>query len=158
VIHGPVAAADTGLDLDSLTLTTQPRADYTVATDDDIIAAVAQPGAIGWMDFGAAEHAADEGLVSLVRLRESDDGQCVSANEETVASGAYPGAKFLYVYVNPALADADPAIGAFIDYTFSDEGQAFIADEGYVELPNQDKTRGRTIWRAQLTGTGQWEE
>lgn len=57
---------------------------------------------------------------------------------ETIQSGTYrPLSRPLYLYVNTA-ALQKPAVRAFLQYYFSDEGQELVADVGYIKLPAEE--------------------
>ncbi|WWE60227.1 phosphate ABC transporter substrate-binding protein PstS family protein [Parasalinivibrio latis] len=70
--------------------------------------------------------------VPLVR----DDGVTVAPSAETAADGSYPLARFLYVYVNKEPNKPLPKLTQeFIRLVLSEEGQAIVAKDGYVPLP-----------------------
>ncbi len=55
---------------------------------------------------------------------------------ETVLSGKYPLARFLYLYVNvPPNGEVDPLIRAFLNFVLSREGQEVVVKDGYLPLP-----------------------
>ena len=159
VVIGAVASGATGLDVASGEFVAETRTDYEHVTDEELIAAIAaSDSALGWVGFSSVEEAADNDEVRLLRVSREDGGTCVNANEETISRASFPAARNLYTYVNAALADENPAVAAFVDHMMSDEAAEAIVEEGFVELPNADKTRARTIWRARLVGNGQWVE
>jgi len=96
------------------------RRDRVLATTAAIVEAVRQdPDAIGYGGIGVAEG---------VRLCTIDG---VAPSAEHVRDGTYPIARYLYLYT------AVPPRGAvkdFIDWVLGSEGQAVVAEVGYVAL------------------------
>ena len=59
-------------------------------------------------------------------------------NQENVASGKYPLARFLYIYINKAPGKpVDPLIQEFAKYIFSKEGQEVVVKDGYYPVSAQ---------------------
>jgi len=57
-------------------------------------------------------------------------------NAETAASGAYPLARFLYLYVNKhPNRDLDPLTREFLKLVLSREGQEVVVRDGFIPLP-----------------------
>jgi phosphate transport system substrate-binding protein len=55
---------------------------------------------------------------------------------ETVLSGKYPLARFLYLYVNKTPnKPLDPLVREFVRYVLSHEGQEIVVKDGYLPLP-----------------------
>src|SRR6185436_12370215 len=62
--------------------------------------------------------------VRAVPLTEKDGGKCIEATADNAYSGAYPLARFLYVYVNKAPGKSlDPLTREFVKVIMSKEGQ-----------------------------------
>ena len=75
--------------------------------------------------------------VKKVSIR-GEDGQCYQPNVENASSGAYPIARFLYVYVNKNPNEAlEPLRGEFIRYVYSQQGQADVVRSGYFPVTQQ---------------------
>jgi phosphate transport system substrate-binding protein len=126
------------------------RPDYSAQADDNvIIEGVAgsedAPFTLGWVGFAFADENSDR--VNLLGVDKGDG--CVEANPETIASAEYPLSRWLYVYVNMARAEANPAVSAFIDYYLSDEGIAKVTEADYIALPDTDLQATRTVWESQ---------
>ena len=123
------------------------RPDYTPSADDNvIIEGVAgtedAPHTLGWVGFAYADENADR-----VKLLDVDKGAgCVAATPEAIASAEYPLSRFLYIYVNTARADANPALQAFVTYYLSDEGLAFVTEADYVVLDPAGLAETRAAW------------
>ena len=82
--------------------------------------------------------------VRAVALAESGTDY-VEPNYDNVASGKYPLARFLYIYVNKAPNSAlDPLTSEFLKFVLSKEGQEIVVKDGYYPLSaglvNEDRT------------------
>jgi phosphate transport system substrate-binding protein len=74
--------------------------------------------------------------VRAVPLAEKEGGKCVEAHPENAYSGAYPLARFLYVYVNKAPGKPlDPLTREFAKLVMSKEGQEAVIKDGYFPIP-----------------------
>lgn len=160
IVIEAVADGDTGLDPAARNFAETVRPDYSSSGNDNVIVTGVESSthSVGWTGFAVASEAAEAGSVKLLRVSVEDGGTCVSPNEETIGAAAFPISRFLYTYVNAAVAAEEQAVRDFVDYMLSDEGAVAVAEVGYIELPASDLTRAKTIWRAGLTGTGQWIE
>ncbi len=123
-------------------VTTRP--DYNANADDNVIIQGIQSSdtSFGWVGFAFAAHA------SGVKLLQVDGGDgCVGANADTIASGEYPVSRSLYIYVNKASAEDNPAVTAYVDYYMSDDGLGTAVTEvGYVNLTDDAKSATRSNW------------
>jgi phosphate transport system substrate-binding protein len=74
--------------------------------------------------------------VRAVPLTEKDGGKCIEATADNAYSGAYPLARFLYVYVNKAPGKPlDPLAREFARLMLSREGQEAVVKDGYFPIP-----------------------
>jgi len=74
--------------------------------------------------------------VRAVPLSEKDGGKCVEAEADAAYAGAYPLARFLYVYVNKAPGKAlDPLTREFVKLALSKTGQQDVVKDGYFPIP-----------------------
>jgi phosphate transport system substrate-binding protein len=74
--------------------------------------------------------------VRAVALTEKDGGKCVEATADNSYSGAYPLARFLYVYVNKAPSKPlDPLTREFVKLIVAREGQEGVLKDGYFPIP-----------------------
>jgi phosphate transport system substrate-binding protein len=143
----PIGAA---LGLEDVTTT----ANYQSSGDDNVIiqgvaGSEGSPDTLGWVGFAYVEENLD--VVTPLAI---DGGEgCVEPTTDTIASGEYPIARPLYVYVNAASADDNPALAAFIDFYMSDEGRASVSEVGYVDIPDEDWQAAVATWEARTTGT-----
>jgi len=128
----------------------ETRPDYQSSADDNVIIQGIQGSdtSFGWVGYAFAREA--EGVKTL----EIDGGEgCVEATDETIASGEYPIARDLYIYVNAAEAEANPAIGEYVDFYLSDDGIGAVPEVGYVSLADEALEETRSVWEAKETGT-----
>jgi phosphate transport system substrate-binding protein len=74
--------------------------------------------------------------VRAVPLAEKDGGKCVEAVADTAYSGAYPMARFLFVYINKAPGKPlDPLTREFVRVIVSKDGQEGVIKDGYFPIP-----------------------
>jgi phosphate transport system substrate-binding protein len=74
--------------------------------------------------------------VRAVPLTEKDGGKCVEATADNSYSGAYPLARFLFVYVNKTPGKPlDPLVREFARLMLSREGQEAVVKDGYFPIP-----------------------
>jgi phosphate transport system substrate-binding protein len=126
------------------------RPDYSSQADDNAIIQGIEgaEGSFGWVGFAFAEEAGDG-----VKELEVDGGDgCVAPSAETIADGSYPVSRPLFIYVNKAEAESNPAVAAYVDF-YLDAGLDQVAEVGYVDLPEEDITASRDAWEAKTVGT-----
>lgn len=131
-----------------------PRLDYTASpNDNEIIRGIgANPGSLGWVGFAFVEENLD-----VVKPLEVDGGAgCVAPTPETIASGEYPIARDLFIYVNAAKLAENPALEAFVDYYVNGALTTLIGTgEGqvpYVALNDEDLAATQATWTDRVTG------
>jgi phosphate transport system substrate-binding protein len=74
--------------------------------------------------------------VRAVPLSEKDGAKCVEAVADNAYSGAYPMARFLFVYINKAPGKAlDPLTREFVKVIVSKDGQEGVIKDGYFPIP-----------------------
>lgn len=127
-----------------------PRPDYTASPNDNVIieGIAANDTSLGWVGFAFVEENLD-----VVKPLQVDKGDgCVEPTNESIASGDYPIARSLYIYVSKNKLAENPALEAFVDFYLSDEGMAVIGTgEGqvpYVPLASADLEATRAVWAA----------
>jgi phosphate transport system substrate-binding protein len=125
-----------------------PRPDYTASPNDNVIieGIAANDTSLGWVGFAFVEENLD-----VVKPLKVDAGKgCVEPTPETIASGEYPIARSLYIYVNKGKLADNPAIAAYVDLYLSDEGLAVIGtgpdQVPYVPLSAADLEATRAVW------------
>ncbi len=82
----------------------------------------ANPTSLGWVGFAFVE----ENLDVVKPLQVDGGGGCVEPTPETIASGEFPIARDLFIYVNAAKAEENPALAAFVDF-YVNEGDHHAA-------------------------------
>src|SRR5690606_7699885 len=88
------------------------RPDYQSSADDNVIIQGIQGSdtSFGWVGFAFANET--EG----VKVLEVDGGDgCVAPTPETIADNSYPVSRPLFIYVNKAKAEENPALAAWVD-------------------------------------------
>ncbi|MDQ3915197.1 MAG: substrate-binding domain-containing protein [Actinomycetota bacterium] len=127
------------------------RPDYQASANDNVIlqGIEGSSSSLGWVGFAYYEQAGE-----TVKAIEIDGGDgCVAPTTESIGDGSYPIARELFVYVNAAAADANPALAAFVDYYLSEDGLASVAEAGYVDLPEEELQASLDAWSSMETGT-----
>ncbi len=133
------------------------RPDYTASPNDNvIIEGISQNDtSLGWVGFAFVE----ENLDTIKPLQVDGGDGCIEPTVETIADGTYPIARDLYIYVNAAKAEENPAVAGYVDFYLSEEGLGVIGpdvDAGqvpYVPLASEDVEATRAVWEARETGS-----
>ena len=74
--------------------------------------------------------------VKAVALAEATDGAAQEPSLENALSGAYPLARFLYIYVNKKPAEPlEKLVQEFLKFVNSKEGQEIVVKDGYYPMP-----------------------
>jgi phosphate transport system substrate-binding protein len=130
------------------------RSDYSSQADDNAIISGIEgsDSSFGWVGFAFAEGAADQ-----IREIEVDAGDgCVAPSVDTIADGTYPLSRSLYIYVNTAKAEENPAVAEFVDFYLSDASLTDLVSEvGYVSLPDDRIAATRDRWDARTSGSAE---
>ena len=132
-----------------------PRPDYTASPNDNVIieGIAANTTSLGWVGFAFVEENLDK-----VKPLQVDAGKgCIEPSTATIASGEYPIARALYIYVSVNKLNNSSALQSFVDLYLSDEGMSVIGTGSgqvpYVPLATTDLEATRSIWAAKTTGT-----
>jgi len=134
------------------------RIDYTPSPNDNVIieGIGANPTSLGWVGFAFVE----ENLDTVKPLQVDGGGGCVEPTPETIQSGDYPISRDLYIYVNAAKAESNPAIVGYVDFYLSQLSEGGVvgtdADAGqvpYVPLAADDLAATQEVWDAKTVGT-----
>ncbi|HEX9683326.1 MAG TPA: phosphate ABC transporter substrate-binding protein PstS family protein [Acidimicrobiales bacterium] len=128
-----------------------PRPDYQASPNDNVIveAISGTPTSLGWVGFAFV--AANPDAVKAIAV--DGGGGCVEPTPETIASGEFPIARPLFIYVNKAKAEANPSLQAYIDFYMSEAGLASVSEVGYVDLEASVIEATRSAWDGRVTGT-----
>jgi phosphate transport system substrate-binding protein len=132
-----------------------PRPDYTASPNDNVIieGVGGNPTSLGWVGFAYVEENLD-----TVRPIPIDGGAgCVEPTPESIASGEYPIARNLYIYVSTSRLADNPALEGFVDY-YVNQGMSTLIGSGegqvpYVALNAEDTAATQAVWESQETGT-----
>ena len=131
-----------------------PRLDYTASPNDSVIieGIAANPTSLGWVGFAFVE----ENLDTVRPIPVDGGGGCIEPTAETIASGEYPIARDLYIYVNSNNLAENPALEGFVDYYVNSAMFTLVgAEEGqvpYVALGAEDAAATQAVWEAREVG------
>jgi phosphate transport system substrate-binding protein len=123
------------------------RKDYQASANDNVIiqAMEGTPSALGFVGFAFAEEGGDQ--IKEIQI-DGGDG-CVAPSTETVADGSYPLSRSLYIYVDKATLQSNPALQAFVDMYVSDEGlNTAVQEVGYIPIPTTRQDETRATWES----------
>ena len=126
----------------------ETRPDYQASADDNVIIQGIQGSdtSFGWVGFAFAREA--EG----VKVLEVDGGDgCVAPTDETIADNSYPISRPLFIYVDPAKAEENPALAEFVDFYLNDAIDA-VSEVGYVDLAEETLADTQARWDDRTTG------
>jgi len=130
------------------------RASYTSSSNDNaIIDGIANSaGSFGWVGFAFYEENLDR--VRAFSIAAEPNGTCVEPNAETIAATEYPISRDLYIYVNKAKAEANPAVVAYVDYYLADGTITSVLETvPYVPLAADALAETQSTW---TTAKGSW--
>jgi phosphate transport system substrate-binding protein len=125
------------------------RPDYVASANDNVIVEgiSGSPNSIGWVGYAFFQENADVLKDIPIAPVDGSEADCVAPNPETIASGAYPLSRPLFIYVNKEKAAASPALEAFVDLYVSADGlQTAVDAVGYVQIPAADQEAAAATW------------
>jgi phosphate transport system substrate-binding protein len=114
------------------------RPDYVASPNDNVIiqGLSSSPTSLGWVGYAFYVENRDK-----VKALEIDAGDgCVFPTDDTIATGTYPLARSLYLYVNTTKAAEKPEVAAFVDFYLSDEGLRSVSEAAYIPLGSYGDT------------------
>lgn len=123
------------------------RPDYQASANDNVIieGIAGSDTSLGWVGF--AFYVQNQDVVKAIEVAGGTGADCVAATEETIAAGAYPLQRSLYIYVNRAKAEESEALRAFVDFYVTDIGLVEAVQRvGYVTLPEERRTATAETW------------
>jgi phosphate transport system substrate-binding protein len=128
------------------------RPDYQSSPDDNVIieGVSGNDTSLGWV--GYAFYTENSDSVRAIPIEEEEGTGCVEPTDETIASGDYPIARELFIYVNAAKVDESPALEEYVDFYLSEEGLASVNEVGYVDLTEDEIEATQEIWESRTTG------
>lgn len=135
------------------------RPDYNASANDNVIVegVSGSDTSLGWVGYAFYTESAER-----VRAFEivAEDGTCIAPTDETIASGAYPISRPLFIYVNTGRAAAKPALVDFVDFYLRQVGPGARGDtadgapanaaaaSGYVPLTAEEHAATVQTWRS----------
>jgi phosphate transport system substrate-binding protein len=123
------------------------RKDYQSSGQDPVIIQGISGTALGWVGYAVAEE--NQGSVKLLAVDEKGDGTCVEPTADTIASGEYPIARDLYIYVSKDRLATNPALAPFVDYYLAEGTLSSVLEEvPYVNLTDEALNESRAAWAA----------
>ncbi len=133
------------------------RPDYTASPNDNVIieGISANPTSLGWVGFAFVE----ENLDTIKPLQVDGGAGCVEPTVETIASGEFPIARPLFIYVSVPALEENPALEAFVDFYIGEAITTLVGPdiEGgqvpYVPLNDEAVAEVQGVWEARETGT-----
>ena len=131
------------------------RPDYTASPNDNVIVEgiAANPTSLGWVGFAFVEENLD-----VIKPLQVDGGDgCVEPTPETIASGDFPIARPLFIYVSVPALESNSALEPFIDFYVGEALTTLVGtEEGqvpYVPLNDELLSTTQSVWEARETGT-----
>jgi phosphate transport system substrate-binding protein len=127
------------------------RPDYQASADDNVIiqGIEGSDSSLGWVGFAFAKSVDD---ITIIPIAEEPGGECVTPTDETIADNSYPISRPLFIYVNKAKAEENPALKAYVDLYLSDAGITSVHEVGYVSLADADLETTRGVWESMTVG------
>lgn len=130
------------------------RPDYTASPNDNVIieGIASNPTSLGWVGFAYVEENLD--VVKPLSI-DAGDG-CVEPTAETIASGEFPIARPLFIYVSVPALEANPALAPFVDFYVSSLTDLVGTGDGqvpYVPLNEEQVASVTETWTNRTTGT-----
>ena len=133
------------------------RPDYTASPNDNVIieGIAANPTSLGWVGFAFVE----ENLDTIKPLQIDGGAGCIEPTVDTIASGEFPIARPLFIYVSVPALEANPALEAFVDFYVNEAITTLVGPdiEGgqvpYVPLADEAVAEVQGVWEARETGT-----
>src|SRR6056297_1119977 len=131
------------------------RPDYTASPNDNVIieGIASNPTSLGWVGYAFVE----ENLDTIKPLQVDGGDGCVEPTPATIASGEFPIARPLFVYVSVPALESNAALEPFVDFYVGEAITSLVGPgEGQVPyVPLNDELLGetRSVWEARETGT-----
>ncbi|MFP5274354.1 PstS family phosphate ABC transporter substrate-binding protein [Coleofasciculus sp.] len=111
------------------------RSDYTASEDDEILAqAVNQdPNALGY--FGLAYYETHQDTLNAIAV-DSGNGAVLPSRQTVEAATYQPLTRPLFIYVNAAAAQKNPALQEFVAF-YLENAPEIVSSVGYIPLPEE---------------------
>ena len=118
------------------------REDYQPSADDNVTVqgVTGSDGGLGYFGFSYFEQNKDK--LNLVKISETDGGNCVGPTKETIQDGSYkPFSRPLFMYPNEKSL-ARPEVKAFMDYVIENY-QAIAENSQIVPMTQEQADKGK---------------
>jgi phosphate transport system substrate-binding protein len=133
------------------------RPDYTASPNDNVIieGIAANPTSLGWVGFAFVE----ENLDTVKPLQIDGGGGCVEPTVESIASGEFPIARPLFIYVSVPALESNTALESFVDFYIGEAITTLVGPDieagqvPYVPLGDDAVAEVQAVWEARETGT-----
>ena len=133
------------------------RPDYTASPNDNVIieGIAANPTSLGWVGFAFVE----ENLDTVKPLQIDGGAGCVEPTVESIASGEFPIARPLFIYVSVPALESNTALEAFVDFYIGEAITTIVGPDieagqvPYVPLGDDAVAEVQGVWEARETGT-----
>ncbi|HUS41796.1 MAG TPA: substrate-binding domain-containing protein [Ilumatobacteraceae bacterium] len=131
------------------------RPDYTASPNDNVIieGIAANPTSLGWVGFAFVE----ENLDTIKPLQVDGGEGCIEPTPESIASGEFPIARPLFIYVSVPALEENAALEGFVDFYVNEALTTLVGtEEGqvpYVPLNDELLAATQGAWEARETGT-----
>ena len=131
------------------------RPDYTASPNDNVIieGIASNPTSLGWVGFAFVE----ENLDTIKPLQVDGGGGCVEPTPESIASGDFPIARPLFIYISVPALESNSALESFVDFYVNEAITTLVGtDEGqvpYVPLNDEQLAETQSVWESSETGT-----
>jgi phosphate transport system substrate-binding protein len=133
------------------------RPDYTASPNDNVIieGISANPTSLGWVGFAFVE----ENLDTIKPLQIDGGAGCIEPTVESIASGEFPIARPLFIYISVPALEANPALEAFVDFYIGEAITTLVGPDieagqvPYVPLADDAVAEVQAVWEARETGT-----
>lgn len=122
------------------------RKNYSSSPNDNVIieGIAGSDTSLGWVGYAYAEENLDK--VKLLQVAKTP-GDCVEPTPATIADNSYPLSRPLYIYINKAKAESNPALVAFVDYYLAEGTVATVNQTvGYVDVAPDVLAASRSAW------------
>jgi len=112
------------------------RTDYIPSEDDNVLVqGVANDRyALGYIPLAYSEHASDR--IKILKVSNTNGGECVYPNNDTVTQGKYPLSRPLFIYVNYDKLQSKPELKRFVEF-YLENAKSAVEKVGYVPLPDK---------------------
>jgi phosphate transport system substrate-binding protein len=124
------------------------RKDYQSSPNDNVIieGIAGSDTSLGWVGYAYAEENLDK--VKFFKVAK-EAGKCVEPTPDTIASNEYPLSRPLFIYVNKAKVQSNPAIAPFVDFYLKEGTISDInKDVGYIDLAPDVLAQTRSTWES----------